>query len=144
MGFHKEVQCSRSIMGRLASGKDLLLELTKKAQLEDIKLGRVEALGALKRARLGFYNQESREYEYHEVEEPLEITNLIGNISLKDGEPIIHAHVTLTNSRGEATGGHLCEGTIIFACEFFMQELTGAELTRGLDAETGLPLWKKE
>jgi hypothetical protein len=142
MATHIDTKHARSIMGKLGHGKDLLEELTAVATAEGITLGRVEALGALKRARLGFYDQEEREYEFHEIDETLELTNLVGNISLKDGAPIVHAHVTLSDREGRAFGGHLAPGSIIFACEFVMQSLEGPTLTRARDDVTGLPLWE--
>lgn len=141
MATHREVAHSRCVMGRLGHGKDLLEELTSVCEKEGVKLGRVEALGALKRARVGFYNQESREYEFLEFDKQLEITNLVGNISLRDGEPMVHAHITLSDQEGNAFGGHLAPGTIVFACEFVLDILDGPEYNREHDAETSLPLW---
>ena len=142
MATHIDTKHARRIMGRLAHGKDLLEELTAVAEQEGVTLGRVEALGAVKRARLGFYNQEEREYEFFELDEPLELTNLVGNVSLRDGKPMVHAHVTLSDRKGAAYGGHLAPGTVVFACEFVMQALEGPELARALDDATGLPLWR--
>ncbi len=65
----------------------------------------------------------------------------MGNISLKDNEIMVHAHVVLADFEGKAYGGHLMPGTKIFAAEFHIQEYVGAELTRVKDKETGLPLW---
>ena len=55
---------------------------------------------------------------------------------------MVHAHVTLSDEQGNAFGGHLAPGTVIFACEFVIQELAGDALTRGFDEQTGLPLWQ--
>jgi len=142
MATHVDVKHARRIMGRLGHGKDLLDEITAVATAEGVTLGRVEGLGAVTRARLGYYNQEEREYEFHEIDEPLEITALVGNVSLKDGKPMVHAHVTLADREGRAFGGHLAPGTVVFACEFTMQALDGAELNRTHDDPTGLPLWE--
>jgi len=142
MATHVDVKHSRRIMGRLGHDKDLLEELTAVAAGEGVTLGRVEAIGAVKRARLGYYNQEEREYEFHEVDQPMEIISLLGNVSLKDGKPMVHAHVTLADREGRAFGGHLAPGTVVFACEFVMQALEGAELKRAHDDPTGLPLWE--
>jgi uncharacterized protein len=137
----KEVTPKQIFMGKLSHNSDLLEEITKICSDNNIKLGRVEALGAVKKARLGFYNQDKREYAFTEIDKPLEITKLVGNISLKDGKPIVHAHITLSDERDDAFGGHLAPGTIVFACELIIQSFDGAEFSRGFDKETGLPLW---
>ncbi|MFA5321330.1 MAG: PPC domain-containing DNA-binding protein [Smithella sp.] len=133
---------SRQIfMGKLSYGCDLLEELTKLAVEHDVRLGRIEAIGAVQKARIGFYNQETRQYRFSAFDHPLEITKLIGNISLKDGSPFVHAHITLSDASGQSYGGHLATGTIVFACEFLLEAFDGPVFNRCLDEETGLPLW---
>jgi predicted DNA-binding protein with PD1-like motif len=142
MSIIREVKTAKMFMGKLAHGADLLEEITKICIDQNICLGSVEALGAVKKARLGYYNQQDHEYLFFDLNQTLEITNLIGNISIKDGTPIVHAHVTLSDKDGYAYGGHLAPGTIVFACEVTIQVLDGPKFERGLDQETGLPLWK--
>jgi len=55
---------------------------------------------------------------------------------------MVHAHVTLSNARGEAFGGHLAAGTVVFSAECIIEELVGPEYVRSHDETTGLPLWK--
>ena len=132
----------RSFMGRLAKGDDLLQALENFCQEHNITLGEVRALGAVTRARVGFYNQEERKYYFLDLEQPLEILALVGNISLKDGKPMVHAHVTLADAAGRAYGGHLAPGTPVFACEFAVHEYQADRtLARQDDPETGLMLW---
>ncbi len=129
------------LVGRLRRGDDLLEGLNAVCRGEDIRLGRVSALGAVERARVGFYDQTAREYRYLDIDRPTEILALVGNVSQKDGAPFVHAHVTLGDEEGRAFGGHLAPGTVVFACEFSITPMEGAELVRGFDEETGLPLW---
>ena len=138
----REVKAVKMFMGKLAHGVDLLEEITKICVDQDICLGSVEALGAVKKARLGYYNQQDQEYHFLDLNQTLEITNLTGNISIKDGAPVVHAHVTLSDKDGHAYGGHLASGTIVFACEVVIQVLDGAKFERGSDQVTGLPLWQ--
>lgn len=142
MAIYHEVTPRRTFMGKLKFGADLLGELTIICEENDIRLGRVEALGAVQQARVGFYDQQAKEYDFHDMDEPLEITKLVGNISLRDGKPMIHAHITLSDSQGEAYGGHLAPGTIVFATEFIIQAFDGPDYVRDYDEPTGLPLWK--
>ena len=128
------VNPGRKIIGRLAKGEDLLAALEKLALDHSITLGEVSAIGAVSQARVGYYNQAERKYYYIDLARPLEILNLIGNISVKDGKPMVHAHVTLGDKDGQAFGGHLAPGTLVFACEFTIQEYrstTGAGASDG-------------
>ena len=83
-----------------------------------------------------------KEYSFFELNKNLEITSLTGNISLRDDEPMVHAHITVSDSDGRTFGGHLAPGTIVFACEFVITALDGPQLLRSHDDQTGLPLWK--
>jgi predicted DNA-binding protein with PD1-like motif len=135
----------RKIMGRLDKGADLLAALEQVAREQGITLGEVRAIGAVSQARVGYYHQAERKYYFLDLARPLEIASLIGNISVKDEKPMVHAHVTLSDGEGRAFGGHLAEGTLVFACEFAIQEYQSATaLVRRMDEPTGLYLWPSE
>jgi predicted DNA-binding protein with PD1-like motif len=138
----KKINHGNIFMGRLNQGADLLEELNKICWEKGIQLGQVQALGAVQKALIGYYDQESREYHFHTLNKPHEILSLVGNISLKDNKPMVHAHITLADEAGKACGGHLAPGTIIFACEYLIQSFKGEVYKRKLDDATGLPLWK--
>ena len=138
----KEDKYFRSLHGETQAWGDLLEEITNFCIKEDIRLGWIRGLGAVEKARLAYYDQTSREYQFFELDKRLEITNLAGNISIKDGKPMAHVHVTLGDDKGNCYGGHVSPGTVIFACEIIIQALEGPEFVRGFDEITGLPLWE--
>ena len=142
MAVYNEIKPGKTFIGKLKFGGDLLGELTCVCEQNNIRLGRVEALGAVQKARIAFYDQQARKYNFLEINKPLEITKLIGNVSLRDGKPMVHAHITLSDSQGNAFGGHLSDGTIVFTCEFIINSYDGPDHVREYDAQTGLPLWK--
>lgn len=140
--MHRTITPGRKIMGRLTKGDDLLAALEAVSRAHHLTLGEVQAIGAVSKARVGYYNQGEQKYQFLELDRPLEILALTGNVSLKDGQPFVHAHVTLGDEAGNAFGGHLAEGTVVFACEFVMQEHRSEMVfQRALDEETGLFLW---
>jgi predicted DNA-binding protein with PD1-like motif len=128
-------------MGRLPKGSDLLLGLTDLVKERGITVGFLYAIGALESARFAYYLQDSKGYETICVDKALEILCLIGNISQKEGEPFVHAHITLSDEE-KVWGGHLVEGCKVFALEYQILELEGPTLNRVFDSETGLYLWK--
>jgi predicted DNA-binding protein with PD1-like motif len=104
-------------------------------------LASLSGIGALDGARIAFYYQEKRVYDEVEFTGHFEILSLIGNVSIRDGKPMCHAHIILGDETGSTFGGHLVKGCTIFACELVIFLLQGEPLERGLDQETGLPLW---
>ena len=141
MASMKEVRRGRVLIGRLDHGADLLGEIASLCRGADIRLARIQAIGAVQKARLAYYDQAGKTYRSFEFSQPLEILSLAGNVSIRDEEPAVHAHLVLGDAKGNAFGGHLAEGTVVFACECIVEELVGAELVRAYDAPTGLPLW---
>ncbi|MCX7591624.1 MAG: DNA-binding protein [Kiritimatiellae bacterium] len=136
-----KVNLKRIIMGRLTYGCDLLDELTQICEKEQVRLGRLEAIGAVQSARLGFYDQADHKYAFVTLNQPLEVVSLLGNVSIKDGKPFVHAHILLADQSGRSYGGHLAPGTIIFAGEFVLMEFAGPDMIRTPDQQTGLQLW---
>jgi predicted DNA-binding protein with PD1-like motif len=132
----------RTFMGQLQHGADLLESLTQIVQRENIRLGRVSALGATTRAVVAYYDQSAKQYSSMTFDDGMEILNLHGNISMRDGKPFVHLHVLLSDRQGKVFGGHVMPGTTLFACEVFVEEMEGEELVRGNDERTGLFLWK--
>lgn len=135
------VESTKRLMGKLSHGSDLLEELGEICSKEGIRLGWFTALGAVSKACFSYYQQEKQEYQAIVIDRPLEITHLIGNVSLKEGSPFVHAHVTVADDEGYAYGGHLAPGTIVFACEFVLEVLDGPAFERVFDGTTGLYLW---
>lgn len=130
-------------MARLDHGTDIIGQITDLAVEKGIKTGFLSVIGALSRAELGYYDQVSQKYGKIQIEEPVELVSCLGNISLRNGEPFVHAHAALSDRAGRLYGGHLNSG-IVFAAELFMQELLGLNLERVPDSITGLNLWGEE
>ncbi len=131
----------RLFVGQLPYGTDLYEGLTEIVRREKIRLGLVHGIGATTHAVVAFYDQVSRKYNPLEFGGRMEILALTGNVSIRDGAPFVHVHLTLGDFKGNVFGGHLLPGTKLFACEVSIEELEGLELTRGHDEKTGLPLW---
>jgi len=137
----KKYDIDQVYMGRLEKDDDLLNKLTDIINENKIDTGFIKVLGAVQNAKIGFYNQETFEYEYMEFEQEMEIVSCMGNISYLDGKRFIHAHIVLADQDGSCYGGHLAEGTKVFASEFYIQSLKGDKLTRTHDDKTQLTLW---
>jgi predicted DNA-binding protein with PD1-like motif len=77
----------------------------------------------------------------HDVDRPLEILSGIGNVSLKEGRPFVHLHLTLGDDTGRRRGGHAMPGCRIFAAEAAILKAEGPNKHRVYDEATGLFLW---
>ncbi|MBQ7278439.1 MAG: DNA-binding protein [Clostridia bacterium] len=125
---------------RLERGEEVMDRLSALCRQEHITLASVQAIGAVDHAVMGVYDVETKVYHRVELNEPLEITALLGNVTLKDDEVYLHLHVTLGNEEGKAFGGHVNELRISATCEMFVRTLPGA-VGRRHDDVTGLNLF---
>ncbi|MFQ6063978.1 MAG: PPC domain-containing DNA-binding protein [Candidatus Bathyarchaeia archaeon] len=139
MKIHKS-KIGRVVFARLSEGEDLLEAITLRSKQAKIVTAFFILIGALKKARLGFYREQ--EYKPIEISEPVEIASCMGNISVKEGEPIVHAHILVSNENGKAFGGHLLSGCIVSVnAELVLVEAADLTLQRVLDEKTKLNLW---
>ncbi len=135
-----EFGASKELILRLKHDTDVVESIVEIAKSKGINAGSFTAIGALKRAELGYYDQRSHEYRKIRIDSASEMASCIGNVSLKDGEAFVHAHVVLSNEKGETKAGHLLEG-IVFAVEVHLQQLEGPKIERKYDETTELMLW---
>ena len=136
----KKVDMGRKFFLRPDHNSDIIVFLTELAKVQNIKTAAFTAIGALKFAKLGFYDQKKHEYVETRLISPQEIACCLGNISLKEDEPFVHAHAVLADEDGNVKAGHLLEG-IVFAAEIYVTELLGEKILRKNDGLTGLSLW---
>lgn len=137
----RQQKIKRLVWVHIEHGDDLLKAISGYCIENKIKAGIVSVIGALQKARFGYYNQKEKKYYENSLNEPVEIVTCWGNISIKDGKPFAHAHISVADNKGNVFGGHLNEGCIVFAAECVIFELKGDSLKREFDETTGLFLW---
>ena len=109
---------------------------------KEIKTGTVLGLGAICEATFRFLDPATKKYVDKTFSEQMEITNLTGNISQKDGKPYLHLHITASRRDYSCIGGHMLSARINGACELVVEAYPGVEIGRRFDEETGLNLYK--
>lgn len=137
----REAQPGRVFVGRLPTGSDLLAEIESFAAGHDLRAAWVSMVGALSRSAYAYYNQTTRQYKEMASPRHHELFGFVGNLSIRDGRPFLHAHAGMADINGEVVAGHLLPGCTVWVAEVEIRELLGIELTRELDELTGLALW---
>jgi uncharacterized protein len=120
-------------------GDEVIAGLTRFASEQRITGGHFTAIGAFSDVTLGFLDPESKDYEPIELDEQVEAVSLVGDVTLENEEPLIHAHVVVAKRDGSAHGGHLLEAHVWPTLEVVLTE-SPSHLRRRVDPETGLPL----
>src|SRR3989338_1316203 len=124
---------------RLEKGEKIIETLNQFCTKQKIKCGYFFGIGALGEAELAHYIVENRKYTSKKYKQPLEITNMAGNITIINREVYLHCHITLSDEKMGVIAGHLKEGTISATCEIVLVKLSAA-INRKYDDFTGLNL----
>jgi len=130
---------SRAYM-TLAKGDNINKTFESFAEVKGVGCAWLNGIGALENPEIGYYSLEDKSYHRKTFKGEYELTSLIGNITLKEGKPFSHTHITFSDTEFRVFGGHLFNANITAAGEFIMQ-FGSDEINREMNAEIGLPLW---
>lgn len=124
---------------RLDINTEIMSELQRWAKQYGHSAGSFQAIGALKEAELGFYHLHEKTYEKKVFKDEMELISLHGNLSLVDGEPFVHIHVSLGDSEFKVWGGHLFSAKVAVTCEVFFRPFkTEGTVVREFNEQIGL------
>ena len=139
--FDVQASVGRAHILRPDFGSDLLKELQNYVLSHNINLAWLSGVGAVSHAVIRYYDQPAKSWTDLVLDKRLEVAGMWGNVSLLNGEPIVHVHIVLADETGRCYGGHLADGTVVFNLEIMMTTLSGPSVIRKMDEETGLTIW---
>ena len=143
--FKKVIQSIEKVHYIKFEKDELLLEsLTQYAKDNNIKTAEISFIGAVQNVNVMYFNQSKKEYDKHNFEGGHEVLSGLGNVSILEGEPFVHVHMTVADKNGNAFGGHLDEGTKIWLIEAVIKQPSffGKGIERHFDDELCLSVWK--
>lgn len=120
-------------------GEEVVQTLEQFFEQQNISSGTISGIGAVKDVELGFYDPEKKEYNSQLFRDDFEIVHFIGNISLRDNRPFLHAHIAVGDSSFRVLGGHLFSAIVSVTGEFVLTPFS-KPIHRIHDEETGLKL----
>jgi predicted DNA-binding protein with PD1-like motif len=123
-----------------AKGDEIMSGLTEFAVSEKLVGGHFSAIGALERARFGWFDSARKAFRDIPVDEQVEMISLIGDLGLVNGSPAIHAHGAVAFPDGHVRGGHILEAVAWPTLELFFTAYP-APLVKERDDETNLFLF---
>jgi uncharacterized protein len=121
----------------LKAGARIPDDIVAIARREKISSARVEAIGGVGELRLAYFNHETKKYEEHDFQEFLEVTSLLGNITLKDGKQFLHVHGTFGRRDLTVLAGHIIDAKVFPLLEVVITPTKNRALRR-FDDSIGL------
>lgn len=123
----------------LATDDEAMAALVAFATERQLKATQFTAIGAFSRVVVAYFDWTTKKYRNIPIEEQVEVLSLVGDVTMEDGKPKIHAHVVVGKADGTAHGGHLIEGHVRPTLEIVLTEAP-RHLQRRHDAVSGLAL----
>lgn len=123
----------------LQYGEEAMEQLKKFAAQEKLFACQFTAIGAFSSAEVGFFDFSIKDYQRIRIGEQTEVLSMVGDISLYEEKPKVHAHVVLGKRDGTAHGGHLLAGIVHPTLEIILTE-SPVWMRRSMDARSGIPL----
>jgi len=135
-----ETKIGRVIVGKILPGEDLIDAVTEIVKKYEIKSGLINIIGALKQFTIGYFNLHTKQYNFKTFNEDVELISCMGNVAYKEGEPMIHLHVTVGKDDFSILAGHLSQPSIISVTgEVYIYEIA-QKLNRVNDPQFDLSL----
>jgi predicted DNA-binding protein with PD1-like motif len=135
-----QTQIKRVIFARMYPGEDVLESIEAVAREHSVRSGQLSLIGAVSKAKLGYFHTEAVEYRDFMVNEDVEVVSCIGDISTHNGNLVVHAHMVVADEAGKCWGGHLMAGCEVSVTIELVIIETEIELIRKRDDVTGLNL----
>ena len=121
----------------LEKDEPVMKTLTAFCSKNGIQNGEISGIGAVKNIEVGVFDPGSKSYIHKKFDKTHELISCMGNITLKDGEPFIHAHITFGDHDMNVKGGHVFEITVAVVGEFYIRNFDGS-IHRELNGDIGL------
>lgn len=117
--------------------------LTDFVKNQKIQSGEITGIGAVSEATLRFFVPSTKNYVDKTFNEQMEASNISGNVSEIDGQPLLHLHITLGRQDYTALAGHLLDAKIRGAGEFIFYPLD-TKMVKVKDGEVGINFYDFE
>ena len=129
-----------TILVVLEKGEEIFESLYTIIEKLDIKFAWINGIGAAKNITLGSYPSTVKKYIKKNFDGEFELTSIIGNVSIKENDPFIHIHATISDEECNAYAGHLFSAITAVTCELILN-ISDKPVYRKKCNEVGLHLW---
>ncbi|OHA62237.1 MAG: hypothetical protein A3E07_02970 [Candidatus Wildermuthbacteria bacterium RIFCSPHIGHO2_12_FULL_45_9] len=117
--------------------EDVIDQLKVFCSEHNIHAGTFSVIGAVKELQLGWYDTDTKRYTKKDFRQKLEVTGMLGNISVREDDPkeiIVHAHGTFSDETMGVFGGHVFRAVVGGACEIALTQLEGVVRKKYFDS----------
>jgi uncharacterized protein len=112
MRVHETTTAAHVFQTNFSAGDEILSGLTDLAIKQRIKSGYITGLGGLSGAVLAFGDPKVGAFKKVPITDKCELVSLVGDISERDGRPVVHLHAVVAFADGSTKAGHVMEAHV--------------------------------
>lgn len=106
---------------RMDPGDEIIDCLLRLQEQEKFGFAQVTGLAAVDEVEIGVFDLKEKIFRGNTFKGTFEVSNLTANLTMMDGKPYVHAHMTFGDETGHAYGGHLVRSRVSATGEFLVQ-----------------------
>ena len=120
-------------------GDEAFAGLLEFAEKYHVTSAQFNAIGALNRATLGWFDPQRKMYKKIPIDGQHEVIGMSGDIALYQGKPVVHAHMVVGKPDGTTQGGHVLDAYVSPTLEV-MVTVDPIAMKKRFDPKTDLTL----
>jgi len=124
----------------LQTGDLINKSLTEISVKENISNAWINGIGAIDSVEVGYMDVVNKKYQKRNFNDNYELISLIGNITIKDGVPFVHTHITFSDTEYKVFGGHLFDAKITATGEIILT-VADSNIDRQFNENVGIHTW---
>ena len=137
--FYSKVSKDKYLI-RLVKGENVGDSILKFCNELDIKNAYLTAIGAIESPTVAYYDVRVKKFLEKNLSGDYELASFIGNIAIFKNKPLLHAHVSLSDSEMKVFGGHFVSAKVAASVEIVL-DIFETNHIKSRDEEVGLNLW---
>jgi len=107
---------------------------------ENISNAWINGIGAIDSVEIGYMDIVNKKYQKRNFEDHYELLSMMGNITIKEGAPFVHTHITFSDKEYNVFGGHLFDAKITATGEIELT-LADSKIDREYNKNVGIHTW---
>jgi hypothetical protein len=127
------------VIVRIDKGEEIVSSLKQVCKKLSISLGSIVGIGATDDVTIGLLNTNTKQYQSTRFTGDHEISSLMGNITIMNGDVYLHLHITVCDAQLKTYGGHLTSAVVSATFEGVIDIIDG-QISRRFDQTAGLNL----
>src|SRR3989344_805036 len=137
--YYSKVSSNKYLI-RLVKKEELGESIVRFCKSLNIKNAYLTAIGAIESPTLSYFDVKTKKFLEKTLDGDFELTSFIGNVAVFENDPLLHAHLNISDKEMKAFGGHFVKAHVAASIEIVL-DVFDTKHSKSYNREIGLKLW---